>query len=802
MTDLPLPLGNCLQARPVHQEVVGIKPDGSNINPVALKLLNFKLPDGSFLIPTPQTVDPSRPLARQGFSVLTQPCHFDEDQFSANVDYFVSPRSKVTGRFFFSDDGQTVTFPGNAFNPAPNVLGFSSPGNEAYRVLSLADTYTISGAWLNEARFGYVRTQSGNRSEAPFMWSDVGVTEGEANRANEQPNLSILGSIGFASALPRTFAQNSFVFTDALSLMHGAHSLRVGGSLTRFQDNFGQAGLGSFVQFLSWPDFLLGLSATANGTGTFSNVFASIDQFGLFERQYRAWEASAFAQDDYRIRKSLTLNIGLRYERLGDFGDKLGRNSGFEISKADPNPPAAGSIAGYVVASNFPGVVPPEVQQASNTFANDGTGQNAIAPRIGFAWQMLRGTGRFVLRGGYGIYFARPTGQAFSQNSAGAPFALLRSNVGLANANATLQSPFPQPYPTTESFPLFPSYSPTTQTTIVALSPEFRPASVQQYSLNLQYELHYGWLLEVGYVGTRGTHLQRVRSLNQAGLSSAENPIRGTTTNTVGNVGLRVPILGVPADRLLAIESEGSSWYNGLELSLTKRLTHGLQFLASYTFSKTLDTDGADINGTSAAVVLTLGDQNAPKQRWGRASFDRPQRFVLSTTWSIPGPSRGLVRSVFRGWSLDAIAIIQSGSALTIADTNSANIYGISEDRAQLTGACTKGQLVRAGSIQSKLNSYFNTSCFTSPPIIGDDGIGTAFGNSGTGIVDGPGQANLDLALSKSVTLDWPREKSSMTFRDEFYNAFNHPQFSNPDSNFTSPTFGVISSTSVNARVT
>jgi hypothetical protein len=145
--------------------------------------------------------------------------------------------------------------------------------------------------------------------------------------------------------------------------------------------------------------------------------------------------------------------------------------------------------------------------------------------------------------------------------------------------------------------------------------------------------------------------------------------------------------------------------------------------------------------------------------------------------------------------------VIQSGSALTIADTNSANVFGISEDRAQLTGACAKGQLVSAGSVQSKLNGYFNASCFTSPPIIGDDGIGTAFGNSGTGLVDGPGQANLDLALSKSVTFDWPREKSSVTFRAEFYNAFNHPQFSNPDSNFTSPTFGVISSTSVNPRV-
>jgi hypothetical protein len=101
----------------------------------------------------------------------------------------------------------------------------------------------------------------------------------------------------------------------------------------------------------------------------------------------------------------------------------------------------------------------------------------------------------------------------------------------------------------------------------------------------------------------------------------------------------------------------------------------------------------------------------------------------------------------------------------------------------------------------SKLNNYFNASCFTSPPIIGADGIGTGFGNSATGIVDGPGQANLDLTLSKTVALSWPVEKSSLQFRAEFFNALNHPQFANPDTNFTSPTFGVISSTAVNARV-
>jgi len=348
---------------------------------------------------------------------------------------------------------------------------------------------------------------------------------------------------------------------------------------------------------------------------------------------------------------------------------------------------------------------------------------------------------------------------------------------------------------------VFQPYSPTTHSSVNALAPNFRPAMVQQFSLNTQVEVKQGWLLEIGYVGARGTHLQRFRSLNQALDASPSHPINSVTSNTLANLGLRVPIPGIRPDSLREFESEGSSWYNGLEASLTERLGHGLQFLASYTYSKTLDTDGADINSTSSGNALTLGDQNSPRQRWGRASFDRTHRLVFSTTWALPSPPRSVPRAVLGGWSLAAIATVQSGTALTIADTNSNNVFGISQDRAQLSGQCTKGQLVRGGSAESKLNNYFNASCFTTPPVIGADGIGTAFGDSPTGIVNGPGQANVDLAFSKTVPINWPVEKSSLQFRGEFYNALNHPQFSNPDTNRTSPTFGFITSTAVNPRV-
>jgi len=564
------------------------------------------------------------------------------------------------------------------------------------------------------------------------------------------------------------------------------------------QDNVNLVGLGSSVRFLSWPDFLLGLSATQNGS-KFSNVAASFDDFGLTTREYRVWEGAGFVQDDYRLNRWVTLNIGLRYEHLGQFADRLGRNASFDVGHADPNPPLGGSMAGYVVASNFPGTTPPGVIRAPNPFGNDGAGQNTIAPRVGLAWQIVPGA--VVLRSGYGGYYSRPTGQAFYQNMLGAPFSEFRLNAGLANAGATFQAPFAQPFPTPDSFPIFPAYSPSSATTVYSISSAFRCALIQQYSLNLETEFHDGWLLDVGYVGTRGTHLVRQRSLNQALPASADHPIRNVTENTLANIPIRVPIPGIPPDSLQEMETEGSSWYNALEASVTRRLSHSLHFLASYTFSKTLDSDGADINSTSSGNALTLGDQNSDRQRWGRASFDRTHRFVFNTTWTLPSPTRGLSRALWGDWSVAAIVTIQSGNALTIANTNSTNVFGISGDRAQLSGACTRSQLVVPGPVQSKLNGYFDAACFTDPPVIGADGLGTGFGDSATGIVDGPGQANVDLAFSKAWALRWPGENSSLQLRGEFFNALNHPQFANPDTNRFSATFGFITATAVNPRV-
>ena len=570
---------------------VSINPDGSNISPVALQLLNMKLPNGSYLIPNPQLVNTSLPLASQGLSTITAPCHYNENQFLANLDVNLSQNSTLAIRFMWSDGAMNVTYPGNGLNGTGNIAGFPSNIDNHFRVLSISYVRFINSNLLNDLRLGYTKTLGSTTAHAPFSWSDLGVPAGMMNDENGLPSIAIVGSINMASAFPRTFDQERFYLSNTLTYTHSGHLIQMGGSLSRIHDDVNIVGLGTLAEFLSWPDFLLGLNATQNGTNLFSNVFASIDDYGLLDRKYRSWDGSLFVGDHFRVTNTFTLDLGLRYERIGQFGDNLGRSSSFDVNAANPNPPASGSVAGYVVAANYTGPLPSGVIRAGNDAGNFGKGQNALAPRIGFAWQPLSWTPRLVVRAGYGIYYSQPTGQAFFQSVFGAPYSFGRLNIGQANAGASFNNLFPQPFPTTGFFPYFPAYSPTSDVAISTVSPYFRPAIVQQFGLDFQFEVAKDWLLEIGYVGARGTHLLTTRSLNQALSASPQDPIRGVTTNTVANIGLRVPVEGVPPDALALVESEGGSWYNGLETSLTKRLSKGLQFLASYTFSKTLDSD-------------------------------------------------------------------------------------------------------------------------------------------------------------------------------------------------------------------
>jgi len=796
-----------------------IAADGSNINPVSLALLQLKLPDGRFVIPTPQTVNSSKAFEVQGLSAFSFACPYTEDQFMTNSDWQMSERSKLAARFFFANSDTIYSLPQANFGGG-TAPGFPVSVKNNFRNFTLTHSYIFNPSLVNQAVLGFHRTFAVFDQSKVFSYSHIGATvpgfdDTIPEIAIDFPSQSGLTLGGNGQTVQ--IAQNNYNFQDSLSWTHGRHAFRFGGGIAREQlNNIGFHYVGGEI-FLSWPDFLLGLNGTDNGTGPFltlvtgqpnpgiSNLFGSIDLPGVFDRAYRVWEANGYAQDDIKLTHRLTINVGLRYDRLGDLADIKGRNASFDSSLADKNPPIGGTLAGTTLPSNYSGgAIPAGATQLNNAFGMDGDGQNTWNPRVGFAWRLPHSE-RYVLRGGYGVYHSRYTGQPFIQLLTAPPFAQIRQLVAGANAAATNQIPFNLAVP---SFPAFVPYSPVTQNTITVFDPHFRPPVTQEYSLGLQTEIANGLILETSFSGARGLHLIRERSINQAGLASPSNPIRGETTNTGSNVPLRVPFEGWNSANMLQIESSGASWYNALLVSLSKHFSNGLQFQASYTFAKDLTTDATTSTGPNGGVAV--GDQNNGAQRYGPDLFIRKHRFIVNYSYEFRTPFKehAFARTALGGWSIAGVTTAQSGRHLTVTFTNGTSVFGITNDRASLSGACQPGQYASGGNVSSHLDNYINPLCFAAPAAFSaDDPTALGFGNSGVGILEGPGQNNWDVALLKKFKLGWPREGAALEFRTEFFNTFNHPQFGDPDTAFTGSTpatkgtFGTITTTIVSPRV-
>jgi Carboxypeptidase regulatory-like domain/TonB-dependent Receptor Plug Domain/TonB dependent receptor len=778
-----------------------VLPDGSNISPQTVALFNFKGPDGHFLIPDPQVVrtNPSTGLL-QGFSTFSDACKFNEDQFMTNFDWLQTSRSTLQARFFFANSQQTTTLPAAHVLGAASIPGFPSDNPQGFRNFSLSHTYVFNPHLINQAEFGFHRTQTRVVQSQPFSYSDIGVTAPSFD--NETPVIAIGGGLNLGgNGQTVHLAQNTFVGQDTLFWTRGRHSFRFGGSVSRTQDNFTHFTLGGILVFLDYPSLFIGQAPL--------DPFLVEDLAGLPERSWRILDASGFVQDDYKVTSRLTLNLGFRYERLGDFGDALGRNSSVDLSLLDPNPPVTGSLAGIVVSSNFPGTLPPGVVSSGNTFGIKGTGQNTWNPRIGFAWRLPR-TERLVLRGGYGIYRQRASGQPYLQQVTNQPFGQLRAI--LPNLTTGFDNPFP---PDPGAFPQFTPYGPdpdpTKQLSVLTLDPNVRPPMLQRYSLNLQSQLTRDMALEVGYAGMRATHMLIIRTPNQAPLASVSDPIRGETTNTVANLPFRVPFQGWSINQMNFIQSTGFAWYNGLEASLRKRFSHGLQFLASYTFARDLGNSSENTTGVNGGSIF--GNQNDPHRNYGPDDFVREHRFVFSGEYELPLLSgrSALMRQLLGGWKIAGVTTIQSGQRLTVSDQNINNVFGVISDFAEIVPGC---HVNTGGSTTGKLNQFFNTGCFTnaSYPVVGDPEfdpatgtvhpIATAFGNSSVGIVHGPSQVNTDLSIIKMFALPWRPESSNLEFRAEFFNAFNHPIFANPDVVVADgPQFGQVTTTASNPRL-
>ncbi|MGH9907106.1 MAG: carboxypeptidase regulatory-like domain-containing protein [Pyrinomonadaceae bacterium] len=795
-----------------------ILPDGSNISTQALAVLNLRLPNGQFVIPTPQTLAPPTPtnFNTRGFSALSVPGTFDEEQFMLNLDFLHTANSKFAGRFFTADSDLLLPIPPSQ-GFGPSVPGFPVLNPNEFRNLSVYHVYTFSPTVVNQLDFGFHRTDVSRLQQELFTFSDIGVTA--PRTANLFPAIGIAGQVATGgNGQDVRIAQDHYTIQDSLTLVRGRHTFRFGGGITRSKLNIIDFSFLGGVFFLTWPDFLLGLpgGAPPAGNGTpFSNIFQAVDAPGDLDRSWRIWDGNAYIQDDIKLTSSLTVNLGLRYERIGHLADTGGRNGGFDIALANPNPPAGGSLAGFLVSENFPGTIPAGVTKLDNRFGVRGEGQNNFGPRVGFAWKLpnsfLPFTERMVLRGGYGIYQSRATGQPFIQLALGQPFARVRVTAFPNTGAISFANPFGPDF----TPPQFTPYQPTGVPLSTAfIDPDYRPPLTQQFSLNLQTDLGSNFLLEVGYAGTRGNHLIYAHSLNQARLASPSNPIRGVTTNTSANAAQRVPILGFAPGGLQDIDSSGNSWYHGLEVSVTKRLSKGLQFLAAYTFARAYN----DAFVTDASGFGFSGNQNDRRTNYGRDVFsNREHRFVFSYVYNLPSPKRfnAFVDNLLGGWSVAGVTTIQSGLPLSLFGNNNFNAFGIIGDRVQIAPGCTHADLVTSGSIQSRLGGasggpgFFNRVCINGLTATGgapvwpliEPGGGTNFGNSGVGIVTGPGQNNSDIEIIKRTPLGFLGEGGNIEFRTEFFNAFNTPQFANPASSVSFASFGQITATSVNERI-
>ena len=778
--------------------------DGSNINPVALALLSFKFPNGQYAVPSPQTPLPSTDPTQMpiGISTFATPATYNEDQFTGNVDENISAKNQFAVRFFYSHSPTVEPFSPNA----ANVPGWGTTELDQNTMLVLSDTHVFNPRLVNIARFGFMRFDGDSSVENPILASDLGTQSptGASGANIPAPGITIDGlfTVGDAGTPYQWQVTNSFIWQDTVSLTKNRHALRFGAEVKRHQVDvnapFSTDGL---LDIRSFSDLLLGQSAAQNGSPTgSSNVSLSNGSSGLFRKDERYVDFAGFLQDDIRLNSRVMLNAGLRYEIFGAPSDINGRLVTFDPTIATKSAPPEGTLSGFVVPSNFKGEVPDGVLKSSIPGLYP-TRYGDLQPRFGFAVRVSdRPT--ILLRGGYGLYFDRLSAGLAENLLAVEPFSIFQFFAGSSNGGATLQQPFVPQLPPDSSYPTFLPRIPGGGPSLTAISRHMVDPYTEEYNLNAQVAFARDYLFELGYVGTHSLHEAGCVEFNQSLLASPEHPINGETTNSAINVVQRLPYAGVSPGSLLC-ESSFNAHYDSLQTSLTKRMSYGLEFLGSYTWSRNLDQTSGSSGSNVFEEHLVTNDQTNFRQAYGPTDFDRTHRAVLSLVYntSFAHHLPRVAAAAVGDWQISALAVVQSGTPITILDDSAGAVYGNYpfENRAQLAGGINPST---SGSMFSRvLNGYLNSAAFASAPEAPNaTGPGdTDFGNSGVGLVRGPGQRNLDMAFERAIRI---AESHSIHVRGEFFNLTNTANFNNPINNISvGPAFGVINSTSSNPRI-
>ena len=666
-----------------------------------------------------------------------------DDQVVAKVDHSLSANNQLSGRLIWerNNTNQVVTN-----TTLPGFLALIQ-----YRNWNVAinDIHTFSPHVVNQFTFGF---NDITREQLPILPANKSWVDFGSGFIRSAP-----GPIAYDTEINSFFNAESrylldqyrkgFQYSDGLNWSLGAHNVKFGGDIRQSMVDQSQ-------NFQTDPQIIF----TANYTGLAAADFLlgrpnTFTQGSPNAGRPRTIEADTYIQDDWKVSRRLTLNLGLRWDPFLPFHDlnhALSQVRLGEQSKIYPTAPL-----GYV----FPGDPGVPDNTIPARWAN-------FAPRLGFAFDPF-GSGRTSLRGGYGLFYSDVRQQALNNLSSNEPFAIslaaTQPSGGVANPYQDTGNPFPfQPPTTSQQQQAFKFFLPLT--TITEWDPNFRDARVQQWNFSVQQQVFSDWILTAAYVGSTANHLFIQNQLDPA--------IYGKPGATVNARRLLAPAYTSIVDML----SVGNSNYNALQITANKRFHHGLTVLANYTRSKSIDEGSGD--GSQPSNPFNIRAERAV------SDFNFPNRFVASAIWQLPGLTAhgSLARAVTAGWEVNGIFTLQSGVPFSITSGVDNSKSAVNLDRANvvgdwsLSGDRAKSQIIR---------QYFNTAAYT----VNTPGT---FGNAGRNILVGPRTVNLDLGAVKAFRIT---ERYRLQFRAEAFNIANHANLANPNGNVSSPNFGVITAT-------
>jgi hypothetical protein len=680
------------------------------------------------------------------------------DQFDVRLDHQISPNMTLFGRYSFVDT--------TVFRPAPLEGLAEGSFNDAFGAndmrsqgLAIGLTWTVSPTLVGDIRFGY---SAGDYYTTPPNYGVDGPAQiGLKNVPSDPaimggvPKVNIQGfdAVGRHTSTPQFQTPRSWNPRATFSLSRGAHFLKFGGEFlhvqTKINDLNATIGRMNFENRFTnraVGDLLLGLPSQLALTS-----YTVMDQ-GQDMQFY-------FIQDDYRVTPKLTANVGLRYEYATPPRERENQFANFD--------PATGTMIFATDGDVFErALIHPD--------------RNNFAPRIGFAYNPVS---RWVVRGGYGVFYTHTVRQGREGLLGFNPPYLVDNllQTGVTGAAAIASA---APFRLVNGYPSG-LLDPTTLAPTIsrrAQDANQRTPYIQQYNIGVQYELMSDIVLDVAYVGNKGTKLNGFRNLNQ----------RAVITNADGSqsAGARpYPAFG----DIQWMENRVSSSYNSLQLRLEKRFTGGLTGNVSYTLGEALSGAPDHISTSGGGAGIDTGvfrepqDGNNLAAEYGPTEFDIRHRFVASYIWELPfGRGRrwgnGWNRAMdlaFGGWQVTGIHVLQSGLALT-ATLSGANVVNLGGERRARPNLVGEPELPES---ERTLARWFNTEAFAA------FAVPQAFGNAGVGIMRGPGLVNFDFTFAKNFQVN---DRRYFQFRTEIFNAFNHPNFGPPNIARDSSGFGQI----------